>query len=373
MAGDAFCEACGAPLSGEAAAAPAVAPAVPAPEPEGGDGDGDLLAKGLAAAAVARATARSAEAVEPEQAAPVATAGGGDPGTDTVVCRSCGTQGQWFDGYCGVCGSKRPDPRDHTELERPGLAAASDKGLRHVKNEDSYAVTVGDGFVVAVVCDGVSTTVIPEVASQAAADAAAAVLAAAGPADPPFDEAFDAARAAVLAVEFQPHADLGPPSCTYLASVVTDTAVRLSAFGDCRGYWIGPDGTVQQLTTDDSWATSQIAAGMDPTEAYADNRAHAITRWLGRDADASWRPVGVTFEPTGPGRVLLVSDGVWNYAAESDQLAAVVADAPAADPLSLARHLVEYAIGKGGADNITAVVVDLPLQPADGPRLPEAP
>jgi serine/threonine protein phosphatase PrpC len=145
---------------------------------------------------------------------------------------------------------------------------------------------------------------------------------------------------------------------------VTDTSLRLSAFGDCRGYWIAPDGTVQQLTVDDSWATQQIAAGMAPAEAYADHRAHAITRWIARDADAEWRPVPIDFTPPGPGRVLLVSDGVWNYAAESPQLAAVISAAPS-PPLELARHLVEFANAQGGADNITAVVVDLPLQPPE--------
>ncbi len=348
-------------------------------------GDASLvMAKGLAAAAVARAKARAeaADEADPALAGPVETAtaaadtgmGTADPGTEDVVCRSCGTQGQWFVGYWGLWGAKMPHPRDHTELERPGVAAVSDKGIRHAKNEDSYAVATGDGFVVGVVCDGVSTTVVPELASQAAADAAAAVLAGGDPAAPDFDGAFDAARAAVLAVEFQPHPDLGPPACTYLASVVRDASVRLSAFGDCRGYWIGPEGAVQQLTVDDSWATQQIAAGMDPTEAYADNRAHAITRWLGRDADESWRPVGLAFDPPGPGRVLLVSDGVWNYAAESEQLASVVAQSPApSGPLGLARHLVEFANSQGGADNITALVVDLPLQPGDGPGPPEAP
>ena len=329
------------------------------------------MAKGLAAAAVARATARAAAsaavgvAVAP---APATAMGAPDPGSEGVTCPACATTGQWFDGYCGRCGARRPDRRDHTEFDQPGVAAVSDKGRRHAKNEDSCAVAVGDGFVVAVVCDGVSTTVIPEVASQAAADVAAAVLAASGGATPDFDGAFDAARAAVVAIEFDPHPNLGPPACTYLAAVVTETSYRLSAYGDCRGYWISPDGTVQQLTTDDSWATHQIALGMAPADAYADNRAHAITRWLARDADPSWRPVAIEFPVQGPGRALLVSDGVWNYAAESDQLTEVVRSAPPS-ALELARHLVAHANGQGGADNITAVVVDLPLQPGN----PEAP
>ncbi|MGH9224153.1 MAG: protein phosphatase 2C domain-containing protein [Acidimicrobiales bacterium] len=375
VTGDAFCEACGHSLTD---AAPAAAPPV-APVATLGDGEADanMMAKGLAAAAVARATARSAAAAGRDdkptpvaEPAPTLAAGMGapDPGSEGVACQSCGATGQWFDGFCGMCGTKRPDPRDHTEREGPGLAAVSDKGLRHAKNEDSYGVAAGDGFVVAVVCDGVSTTVVPEVASQAAADAAVAVLAAGGPSKPDFDGAFDAARAAVAAVAVQPHPDLGPPACTYLAAVITDASYRLSAFGDCRGYWVQPDGTVQQLTVDDSWATDQIALGMPAAEVYADNRAHAITRWLGQDADPSWRPVAIEFPPPGPGRALLVSDGVWNYAAEPDQLSDVIRAAPP-PPLELARHLVTFANGQGGADNITAVVVDLPLLP----RAPEAP
>ena len=297
-----------------------------------------------------------------------------DAGSEDVACPACGAVGEWYDGYCGTCGAKRPDPRDHTEQERAGVAAVSDKGRRHAKNEDSYAVVVGEGFVVAVVCDGVSTTVVPEQASQAAADAAAAVLAAGAPSQADFDAAFDAARSAVLAVEFQPHADLGPPSCTYLAAVVTGSSVRLSAFGDCRAYWVAPSGEVEQLTVDDSWATHQIAAGMAPAQAYTDNRAHAITRWLGADADPEWRPAAVELPPRGPGRLLLVSDGVWNYAAEPHQLAAVLRAGPERErPLELARRLVEFANAQGGADNITAVVVDLPLQPGDAARPPEAP
>ena len=277
-----------------------------------------------------------------------------------VTCPSCGNQGEPVEGYCGVCGMRLPAPRDHQELELEGVAGVTDKGIRHHRNEDAMAMYIGDGFVAALVCDGVSTTVNPDVASQAAADAACAVLAE----RPDHDAAYDAARAAVLATAYEPAADLGPPSCTYLAAMVTDQRVTLASLGDCRAYWVTP-GSATQLTVDDSWAELQIASGaMSRADAYAHPNAHVITRWLAKDADPAWRPTRVDFDVPGPGRLLLVSDGLWNYTIEPSTLVAAIGDEPLGR-LALARRLVTFANEAGGSDNITVVVVDLPMKDAD--------
>jgi serine/threonine protein phosphatase PrpC len=217
------------------------------------------------------------------------------------------------------------------------------------------AIFVGEGFVAGVVCDGVSTSVNPDVASQAAVDAACAVLAETRD----HDAAYDAARQAVLATEFEPHAELSPPSCTYLAAIITDEKVTLASLGDCRAYWYA-DGTATQLTVDDSWAEVQIAAGLPRAEAYAHAMAHVITRWLSIDADPEWRPRVVDFDLPGPGRLFLVSDGMWNYTLEPSDLVAAMGD-PTSERIELARRLVTFANDAGGSDNITVVVVDLPL------------
>jgi len=318
VAGDKFCEACGSELPyTEAAAAPLVE--TPAP-----------------------------------------------PAMHTVACPSCGATGEPMEGYCGSCGMRLPAARDHQELELEGVAGVTDKGIRHHRNEDAMAMFVGDGFVAALVCDGVSTTVNPDVASQAASDAAVAVLAERHD----HDAAYDAARAAVLATTFQPHAELGPPSCTYLAAVVTNERVTFATLGDCRSYWVTP-GSATQITVDDSWAEMQIAAGaMSRAEAYAHPNAHVITRWVANDADPAWRPAIVDFPVPGTGRLVLVSDGLWNYTIEPADLVAAIGQGPTGtrsgveEPLGrleLARRLVTYANESGGSDNITVVVVDLPL------------
>jgi len=279
-----------------------------------------------------------------------------------VACPSCGSEGEPVDGYCAVCGMRLPALRDHLEVELEGVAGVTDKGRRHHRNEDAMAVHVGDGFVVALVCDGVSTTVNPDVASQAAADTACAVLAQGGD----HDAAFDAAREAVLATEFQPHPELGPPSCTYLAAMVTDERVTLATLGDCRAYWMTPEGA-SQITVDDSWAEVQIASGtMSRADAYAHRNAHVITRWVAADADPAWRPTKVDFDVPGGGRLLLVSDGLWNYTLEPEHLMAAAGDQPS-ERIDLARRFVTFANDAGGSDNITVVVVDLPLK---GSRTP---
>jgi serine/threonine protein phosphatase PrpC len=301
------------------------------------------------------------EAASTEAAAAPAPAPAGPP------CPSCGADAsQIQDGYCGVCGMRQPAPRDHTEVTGDGFGAVTDRGKVHFRNEDAYALDDGDHFS-AVVCDGVSTTVNPDQASQAAAEAALQVLAA-GSAAEQLVAAFDAARAAVAAVPGDPEPpDLGWPSCTFLAGVVDGADVDIASHGDCRAYWLPADGLPELLTQDDSWAAEQIAAGtMTAADAYALPQAHTITRWIGHDADPNWRPRLTQFHASGPGRLVLCSDGLWNYALEAQDVAAA---AGIGDPLAVAQRLVAFANERGGHDNITVIVVDVPRpakgQPAD--------
>lgn len=93
------------------------------------------------------------------------------------------------DGYCEHCGHAQPRERDHLEEELGSVAAVSDRGLRHHRNEDSFAVAAtalpdGSAATVAIVCDGVSSASRPDEASAAAAAAANEALLDALPAAP---------------------------------------------------------------------------------------------------------------------------------------------------------------------------------------------
>src|SRR5260370_37709594 len=73
-----------------------------------------------------------------------------------------------------------PPTSDHAEADLGTAAGVTDRGLRHQRNEDAMALgseQTPDGLVVvAVVCDGVSSSARPDEASRAAVQAALPVL-----------------------------------------------------------------------------------------------------------------------------------------------------------------------------------------------------
>ncbi len=84
------------------------------------------------------------------------------PPPGAKVCVACRAGRVDTDGYCENCGHAQPRERDHMEQELGSVAAVSDRGLRHHRNEDSFAVSStalpdGTPAVVAIVCDGVSS------------------------------------------------------------------------------------------------------------------------------------------------------------------------------------------------------------------------
>ncbi len=296
---------------------------------------------------------------------------------DAPPCVSCGEPGTSIaaDGYCGNCGHKQPDARDHLEIDQTPVVLVTDRGKRHHRNEDMGAIGRVDQAVVLVVCDGVSTTDNPEQASLAAAEAARDSLVEAIETDSTLladnerrDVALRAAieRAQAAAVEIPKiTGGKGSPSCTIVVGVAepvadnTDQiAVSVAWLGDSRAYWVTADAATQ-LTMDHSWAQEQIADGlMEAEAANADARAHTITRWLG--ADAHLLEPGMASTVVDPGRFLLCSDGLWNYAADDPAMTIQMA-AHTSEPDSLlgtAQNLVRFALDSGGLDNTTVALAD---------------
>ena len=314
--------------------------------------------------------AGSAVPAPPATAAP-ATAAPATPGG----CVSCGAPAADIaaDGYCARCGMKQPAPGDHREVDLGTIAGVADRGLHHHRNEDAFAITHADvaGSVVRiiVVCDGVSSTADAHLAAQAAADAACAVLHTvtaadiAGGADAFNKLSTEAIAAAQLAASAIPAKDGVTPSCTIVTAIAvisdaSDAVVTVGCLGDSRAYWMRGN-ELRQLSRDDSWASEQIAAGMSEKDAYADTRAHVITRWLGADA-IDLVPRIETFHFARPSKLLLCSDGLWNYAPTTDELASRITEqgAPTSN-LQLARALTNFAREAGGHDNITVAIADL--------------
>ncbi len=150
-----------------------------------------------------------------------------------------------------------------------------------------------------------------------------------------------------------------------MLGVCADGEVAVAWVGDSRAYWVGPDG-VTQLTSDNSWASQQVDAGvMSEREAGAHPRGQQITAWLGVDAPGL-SPQIVTFRPSVPGRLVLCSDGLWGHVALPRHLERLLgAGAGDVDLLASARHLVDLALTAGGPDNITVAILDAP-EPVPG-------
>jgi serine/threonine protein phosphatase PrpC len=265
---------------------------------------------------------------------------------------------------------KQPAPGEHREVDLGAIAAVADIGLRHHRNEDAFAIAqveLPEGVArIIVVCDGVSSTADADIAAQAAANAACEVLRTVTATDSASFARLttDAISAAQLAASAVPPKDGVTPSCTIVTGIAllsqsqAEAAVTVGWLGDSRAYW-KRGSELRQLSTDDSWAAEQIAAGMPDDDAYNDTRAHTITRWLGADATELVPHIETVTVPR-PSTLLLCSDGLWNYAPTTPALAARIAEqgVPSSN-LALARALTNFARGAGGHDNITVAIADL--------------
>jgi len=298
---------------------------------------------------------------------------------DATTCPGCDAPADDAtpDGYCGRCGRRWSPIREHEEVVDGPVAGVTDRGIDHWRNEDAVGLCWVDGTdgtdgtpggFALVVCDGVSASQEPQLVAQAAVDAAVPVLrdALASGADlaDALVEATAAAQEAAAAIPHEPGLDVGPGACTFVAAAVRDGSATFAQVGDSRAYWVDADGA-RQVGRDDSLAAELVASGrVGARQAMAGPAGHTVTKWLGFDAvDAT--PTITSLDLPGPGLVLAVSDGLWNYTPEADDLHHLVGPPGEESALALARRLVAFAEKSGGADNVTVAVgpheLDLPI------------
>jgi PPM family protein phosphatase len=292
-------------------------------------------------------------------------------GTTERRCPGCQAPAQEGDLFCEQCGARlfeeepEPESGDRVELDLAVAAAISDRGRVHRRNEDAFWLEVAreDGIAM-VVCDGISSASAGDMAARSAAAAAGERLAETMVDHEPDGEAavvqaIEAAHAVVARVPWTRRIDRDAPSCTLVCALWLNGELVVGSVGDSRAYWIAP-GQTRRLTTDDSWAEEQVAEGrLSPDQALADPRSHSITNWIGGDAPA--RPPRLTaLHPDQPGRLLLCSDGLWNYLTGPAELWELVDRLPAgASAAAVARALTDTALVRGGRDNITISVADI--------------
>lgn len=305
----------------------------------------------------------------------------GEEGDPVMVC-ACGV-GKGHDGgdgFCDRCGMKlQPAGGDGEALApAPDLGAGTHVGHTHDTDEDAVAVgrRERDGAVLhaIVVCDGISSSSHGEQASDQAARAALGVLldAADDPApldpEPALRGAVAAAHRAVCQARIEPVAGKDPPGTTIVAALAHNGRVDVAWVGDSRAYLIGPslsDGSVHTavaLTKDHSWVNMVVDSGqMTEEEAMQSPFAHALVHCLGpaESPDPQQPPEPSTghLEAERGSRLIVCSDGLWNYAPHPEDIAALLRDlTPGSDARTVAWELVHRALAMGGHDDVTVAV-----------------
>jgi PPM family protein phosphatase len=150
-----------------------------------------------------------------------------------------------------------------------------------------------------------------------------------------------------------------PSGTTFSAAVLLGRQLVTAHVGDSRIYLFGPDG-LQPLTHDHSMVARLVAiGGLTAAEAHDSPQRGALYRALGQAthveaevATRAWR---------GARYLLLCSDGLWDPVGE-EPLAAVLRDSP--DMEAAADACVRLANERGGPDNISLILVELPQDAA---------
>ena len=142
--------------------------------------------------------------------------------------------------------------------------------------------------------------------------------------------------------------------CTMTAAIVDGERLVIAQVGDSRAYLLH-DGNLQQLTRDHSLMADLIDAGeITPEEAKYHPQRSVITRALGSNPYMHADLYELNVEAGD--RLMLCSDGLSGMVDDAD-LRDILATIP--DPQECADELVFEANEAGGADNITAIVVDI--------------
>lgn len=125
--------------------------------------------------------------------------------------------------------------------------------------------------------------------------------------------------------------------------------------GDSRAYLVNGEG-IRQLTVDHTWVEEQISLGLlDPEHAQEHEWRNLLTRVLGTSAEIE---VDVTVVAVEPGDHLIVStDGLHGLVPDEELLEVTRS---ARNSQSAVEQLLNLARERGGPDNITLVIVEVP-------------
>jgi PPM family protein phosphatase len=138
---------------------------------------------------------------------------------------------------------------------------------------------------------------------------------------------------------------------TLVVGLVSGDQFVYSSVGDSRIYTLA-DGSLTQLTEDDSWVGMMLGKDVEPAVAAKHPMKHVLTNVIGARDQLECKVLERTLQKSET--ILLSSDGLHGLV---DGAAIARTLGTGAPPERQAQQLVDAALEHGGNDNITALVV----------------
>lgn len=238
------------------------------------------------------------------------------------------------------------------------IAARSDIGMIRAGNEDSFFADANTARGLVVVADGMGGHAAGEVASEMTVQIVAGELVARSDlaTDAMAEELARALRRANTAIYERTITEADKQGMGTTASVLLVAAGRyvIGQVGDSRVYLLR-QGQLTQLTKDHSYVQEQVDAGhLTPEQARSHPYSNVITRCVGASAEVE--PDSFQGEVRAGDLFLVASDGLTGMV-DDRRLQQLLS--ARASPQRIVDALVAEANGRGGLDNITAVVVQV--------------
>ena len=269
----------------------------------------------------------------------------------------------------------RPLPPLETIIPQPGhrmiFGQLSDVGMVRGNNQDAMFGMLSSGtstddlpdFGLFIVADGMgghqegerASAITTRIVAKHVLDGIFMSLLSKEMGDPERPSIADVLRAAVQEANESVTEQIPEGGTTATTTVILGDLAYIAHVGDSRAYLITDD-RIEQVTRDHSLVQRLIELDqLTPEEAAEHPQRNVLYRAIGQSESLDVDAITRRLPPRS--RLLLCSDGLWNMVSE-DTIQEVVSRH--SDPQEACNQLIRLANERGGPDNITVILVQMP-------------